>query len=70
MAYDGIMTRAIVNEIKSKIENGKIEKIYQPEKDVLVILVHSKLGNFKLLASVGSAHARVHFIDESFENPS
>ncbi len=69
MAYDGLMTRAIVRELNDKIALGKIEKIYQPETDQLVILVHSKNGNFKLLASVGSSHSRVHFIEEALDNP-
>ena len=36
MAYDGIVTRAVVNEMKEKIYLGKIEKVYQPEADELV----------------------------------
>lgn len=69
MAFDGIVTRAMVREIQDRILLGKIEKVYQPEADELVFHIHTKNGNVKLLASVGSAHARVCFITENPVNP-
>ena len=56
MAFDGIVTRAMVREINEKIYMGKIEKVYQPEADELVFNIHTKSGNCKLFASAGSAH--------------
>ena len=69
MAFDGIVTRAMVREINEKIFMGKIEKVYQPEADELVFNIHTKSGNCKLFASAGSAHARIHFIEENPVNP-
>lgn len=69
MAYDGIVTRAVVYEMREKTVQGKIEKVYQPESDELVFIIHSKSGKYKLLASCNPSHARVHFIDESPVNP-
>lgn len=69
MAFDGIVTRAMVRELQDRILLGKIEKVYQPEVDELVFHIHTKNGNVKLLASVGSAHARVCFITENPVNP-
>ena len=69
MAFDGIVTRAIVRELNEKIYMGKIEKVYQPESDELVFNIHTKTGNCRLFASAGSAHARVHFIEENPVNP-
>ena len=69
MAFDGIVTRAMVREINEKIYMGKIEKVYQPETDELVFNIHTKSGNCKLFASAGSAHARVHLIEENPVNP-
>ena len=45
MAFDGIVTRAMVREINEKIYMGKIEKVYQPEADELVFDIHTKNGN-------------------------
>ncbi|MEY8296059.1 NFACT RNA binding domain-containing protein [Emergencia timonensis] len=69
MAFDGIITCAMVKELQNKIYLGKIEKVYQPENDELVFHIHTKTGNVKLFASVGSAHARLHFIEENPKNP-
>jgi len=69
MSFDGIITSAIVSEMNKNILGGKIEKVYQPEADALVINIHSKAGNFKLYASCNSSHARVHFIKENPVNP-
>ena len=69
MAYDGLVTWAMVRELQETILLGKIEKVYQPEADELVIHIHTKKGNRKLYASCGSAHARVHFITENPVNP-
>lgn len=69
MAFDGIVTRAMVRELQDRILLGKIEKVYQPEADELVFHIHTKNGNVKLLASVGSAHARVCFITKNPVNP-
>ncbi|MBQ1959626.1 MAG: NFACT family protein, partial [Firmicutes bacterium] len=69
MAYDGIVTCAMAQELNEKIYMGKIEKVYQPEADELVFVIHSKSGKHRLFASAGSAHARVHFISENPVNP-
>ena len=69
MAYDGIVTRAVVRELQNNILLGKIEKVYQPEADELVFHIHTKSGNRKLFASAGSAHARLHFIESNPVNP-
>lgn len=69
MAFDGIITCAMVKELQDKIYLGKIEKVYQPESDELVFHIHTRTGNVKLYASVGSAHARIHFIEENPQNP-
>lgn len=69
MAFDGIVTRAMVRELQNKILLGKIEKVYQPESDELVFHIHTRNGNVRLLASAGSAHARVCFISENPVNP-
>ncbi|MCR4708947.1 MAG: NFACT family protein [Clostridiales bacterium] len=69
MAFDGLMTRAVAKELRDRIVSGKVEKIYQPETDVLVFTIHTKEGNVKLLMSSGSSHARIHFINEAPVNP-
>ncbi len=69
MAFDGIFTAAVACELDRLLTLGKIEKVYQPESDELVFLVHTKQGNRKLYMSCASGHAGVYLTERSFENP-
>lgn len=69
MAFDGIITQAISTELAGEITSGRIDKIYQPEKEELVFHIHSKIGNRKVYASVNSASACVRFIEDNPINP-
>ena len=69
MAFDGIVTMTAAKEMRPVIISGKIDKVYQPEADELVFNIHTKRGNVKLYASVNPAAARIHFIENSLQNP-
>ena len=69
MAFDGLVTRACAAELARLLTHGKIEKIYQPEKDELVFHIHTKNGNRKLLGSCNPSAARVCLSQEDFSNP-
>lgn len=69
MAFDGIITRGIVSELSSLITGGRIDKIYQPEKEDLLILVHKDKKKYKLLVSANPKASRVYLSTENFENP-
>ncbi len=69
MAYDGIVTMAVAHELADRITLGKIDKVYQPESDELVLNIHTKKGNHKLFASVNPAASRLHLIEENIANP-
>lgn len=69
MAFDAIVTRAMVKELNDLILLGKIDKIYQPIRDELVINIHTKRGNKRIFASVSSNAPRLHFIDYNTANP-
>ena len=69
MAYDGIITYGIVRELQAKLTLGKIEKIYQPTNEDIILLIHTKSGNLRLLASSGSQSARVCLTDGRYVNP-
>lgn len=69
MAFDAIVTRAMVKELNDRILLGKIDKIYQPIRDELVINIHTKCGNKRLFASASSNAPRLHFINYNTANP-
>ena len=45
MAFDTICVKKTVEELRSAILDGRIDKIHQPEKDELMISVRSFSGN-------------------------
>lgn len=69
MSYDGIVTRAVVDELKDKLLGGRIDKVYQQEKDEILIKVYSKGENHKLVISASSNNPRMHLTKFSKENP-
>ncbi len=70
MSFDGIVTRAITDELQEKIVNGRISKIYQPFKQELLLQIRANGQTYKLLISANPSYSRVHFTNDSFENPS
>lgn len=69
MPFDGSVVNSVVHELNKKLINGKIEKIYQPEKDELLIYVRCFRESFKLLLSASSSYPRVHLTEENKSNP-
>lgn len=69
MAFDGIVTYGIATELSELLTLGKIEKIYQPGNEDLVLQIHTKNGNVRLIASCGSQSARVCLTEAKYENP-
>ena len=69
MAFDGIITRAMAAELAAEITLGKIDKVYQPESDELVLNIHTRSGNKRLYATVDSSAACVRLIQENPLNP-
>ena len=69
LAFDGIITSAMATELANDITLGKIEKIYQPGGEDLLIQIHTRAGNVKLLASCGSQSARICLTESKYSNP-
>lgn len=69
MPLDAIYLSALTTELRDKLEGGRIDKVQQPERDMLLISLRSKGENLRLLLSAGTGSARVHLTQSSFENP-
>lgn len=69
MSFDGIVTRALVKELNENIYGGRIDKIYQQEKDEILVHIHNKGENYKLLISVSSNNSRAYLTKTSKLNP-
>jgi len=69
MSYDGAVTCAMTQELIRELTQGKIEKIYQPEPEQLLLSVHTAKGRRKLFISASGNHSAVYLTDASPENP-
>lgn len=69
MAIDAITLTAVVGELEGELRDSRIDKIQQPERDVLLFTLRTRNGNRKLLVSAGTGSARIHFTSVSRENP-
>lgn len=69
MPFDGIVTHALTNDLKSLLTGGKINKIHQPTSTEMMISVRNNGKNHALLLSVHPSYARVHLTAEKMKNP-
>ena len=70
MAFDGIITNVVVNELDKNLAGSRIEKIHMPTKNDLIISFHtSNRERLKLLISIDPSNARFHFTNIQKENP-
>ncbi len=69
MAFDAGIMRAVARRIEAQCADGRIEKIYQPERDEVVLLVRAGGRERRLLINAGSACPRITLTEHKSENP-
>ncbi|HOJ11251.1 MAG TPA: NFACT RNA binding domain-containing protein [Clostridiales bacterium] len=70
MPLDGIVADCIVLELENTLTGGRIDKIFQPEPDEIVIYIRARGVNNKLLLSANPNYPRIHLTEVSKNNPS
>lgn len=69
MPLDAVCIHALAAELEDWLAGGRIDKVQQPERDMLLLSVRAKGENLRLLLSAGVGSARVHVTGASYENP-
>ncbi|HIR83828.1 MAG TPA: NFACT family protein [Candidatus Galloscillospira excrementavium] len=69
MPLDAICLMAVAEELRAAVLGGKIDKVYQPSRDEVVLAVRGSCGNGKLLLSGSPNHPRAQLTELSRENP-
>ncbi|MCL2391481.1 MAG: NFACT family protein [Oscillospiraceae bacterium] len=69
MPLDALCISAVREELSGQIVGTKIDKVLQPERDVLILNLRGRNEAFRLLISAGSADMRVHLTQHRSENP-
>lgn len=69
MPFDGVAMRAVTAEIADKLVGGRVEKVFQPERDEMHLLIRNSYQNYRLLISASANQARVHLTQLAKANP-
>ena len=69
MAFDGIVISNVVRDMKKNLIEGRIYKIYQPEKDELNLVIKNNRENYRLLMSADASLPLIYMQQSSKENP-
>ena len=69
MPLDALCLTAVAGEVRSAVQGGKIDKIYQPTRDEVVLYIRGPAGNVRLLLSANPGHPRAHLTERNRENP-
>lgn len=68
MALDSLVIAGLAKELNQTLEGARIDKIYMPRRDRVVLHLRLRQGTGKLLLAAGG-DARVHLTEEKFDNP-
>jgi len=69
MALDGITLHFVKIELENTVLGARVEKVHQPSKAEIVLLLRTRNGAFRLFMSAESASARIHLTQYATENP-
>lgn len=69
MAFDGIVTKCIVDELNKTIIGAKINKVFEPSKNDIVLGLYCNGKNFALNICVNPSNCRLHLTTHSKPNP-
>ena len=68
MAFDGIVTQKIALEMQ-ELTGARIDKIFEPEKNNIVLGLYKNKKNYALNISADSSNYRIHLTTHSRPNP-
>jgi predicted ribosome quality control (RQC) complex YloA/Tae2 family protein len=69
MPFDGVVVKSVVEELSALLIGGRIEKIFQPETDEIILNIRVKNQSLRLVLSANPSCPRIHVTDTQKENP-
>lgn len=69
MPMDGFTLSFMQKELHNVLLGGRVDKVNQPERDVLLLSIRSGGSNHKLLLSANANQARAQLTVQTYENP-
>lgn len=69
MALDGAFLSKLLKEISETALDARVDRIFQPGREEIIIVLRWRGGSGKLLLSANADSARIQFTQASYENP-
>ena len=69
MALDGIFLSKVCDELRESAVGLRVDKVQQPGRDEIVLVLRGRNGTFRLLICVRADSPRIHFTSHPIQNP-
>ena len=69
MPMDGVMLGFVARELDEKLKDGRVDRVLQPEKDEVHLLVRAQGENRRLVLSASPAAPRAHLTAHAKTGP-
>ena len=69
MPMDGVMLGFVARELSSKLMDGRVDRVIQPERDEIHLLIRAQGANHRLVLSASANAARVHLSEHAKTGP-
>ncbi len=69
MAFDGFVLNAVISELKTNLIGGKIQKVYQPSSDEILLNIYASSLSYALILNISSNFYSVHLSTSKKDNP-
>jgi len=69
MALDGLALGFLAREINALLAGGRVDKITQPDDDLLILHLRNQGRGQRLLLCATPGYTRMHLTDKAYENP-
>ena len=69
MAFDAFFLSAVMEEIRDRTAEARVDKIHQPSRDTVILQLKCREGRQKLLFALNPTAPRLHLTTSNPENP-
>ena len=69
MPLDALCLSGVTRELSALLPGSRVDKVQQPERDLVVLHLRGAAGAVRLLLSAGNGTARIHLTRQELENP-
>ena len=69
MPMDGVMLGFVARQLDTVLQDGRVDRVIQPEKDEIHLMIRAQGANHRLVLSAAASAARVHLSEHAKTGP-